>query len=81
MAISDKTLYDMASLSSRLIRVGQHQQVELQTPCDYELCVVPASVIDDYGYLMTGTQSTLVSKLKMDGLIPAAPNILIFDGQ
>ena len=62
VAISDKTLYDTSSLSRRLITVGQHQQVELQTPCDYELCVVPASMIDDYGYLMTWTKSTLVCK-------------------
>ena len=31
VAISDKTLYDMASLFCRLITVGLHRQVELQT--------------------------------------------------
>ena len=30
-------LYDMASLFCRLITVGQHRQVELQTLFDYEL--------------------------------------------
>ena len=63
VAIGDKTLYDMASLFCRLITVGQHWQVELQTLFDYELCAVPASIIDEYGCLRTGTKSTLVSKL------------------
>ena len=62
VAIGDKTLYDMASLFCRLITVGQHRQVELQTLFDYELCAVPASIIDEYGCLKTGTKSTLVSK-------------------
>ena len=51
VAIGDKTLYDMASLLCRLITVGQHRQGELQTFYDYELCAVPASIIDEYGCL------------------------------
>ena len=35
VTIGDKTLYDMASLFCRLITVGQHRQVELQTLFDY----------------------------------------------
>ena len=81
VAISDKTLYDMASLFCRLITVGQHRQVELQTLFDYELCAVPASIIDEYGCLRTGTKSTLVCKLKVDDLQPDAPDSVIVDGQ
>ena len=58
VTIGDKTLYDMASLFCRLIIVGQHRQVEHQTLFDYELCAVPASVIDEYGCLQRGTKST-----------------------
>ena len=76
VAIGDKTLYDMASLFCRLITVRQHRQVELQTLFDYELCAVPASMIDEYGCLRTGTKSTLVSILQ-----PDAPDIVIVDGQ
>jgi len=74
-------LYDMASLFCRLITTGQHRQVELQTLFDYELCAVPASIIDEYGCLRTGTKSTLFSKLKVDDLQPDAPDIVIGDGQ
>ena len=81
VAIDDKTLYDMASLFRRLIIIGQLRQVELQTLYDYELCAVPASIIDEYGCLRTGTKSTLVSKLKVDDLQPDAPDIVIVDGQ
>ena len=81
VAIGDKKLYDMASLFCRLITVGQHWQVELQTLFDYELCAVHASIIDEYGCLRTGTKSTLVSKLKVDDLHPDAPDIVIVDGQ
>ena len=63
VAIGDKTIYDMASLFCRLIIVGQ---VERQTLFDYELCAVPASIIDEYGCLRTGTTSILASKLKVD---------------
>ena len=56
----------MASLFCVLITVGQHGHAELQTLFDYELCAVPASIIDDYGCLRTGSKSTLVSKLKVD---------------
>ena len=59
-------LYDMASLLCVLITVGQHRQAELQTLFDYELCAVPASIIDEYGCLRTGSKSTLVSKLKVN---------------
>ena len=66
VAIGDKMLYDTASLLCVLITVGQHRQAEFQTLFDYELCAVPASIIDEYGCLRTGTKSTLVSKLKVD---------------
>ena len=56
----------MASLFCVLITVGQHRQAELQTLFDYEFCAVPASIIDEYGCLGTGSKSTLVSKLKVD---------------
>ena len=81
-AIGDKTLYDMASVFCHLIMVGQHRKVKLKKSFDfdYELCIVPAS-INAYGYLRTGTTSTLISKLKVDDLIPTAPNIVIIDGQ
>ena len=71
----------MASLFCRLITVGQHRQVELQTQFDYELCAVPASIIDEYGCLKTVTKSTLFSKLKVDDIQPDAPDIVIVDGQ
>ncbi len=80
IAIGDKTLYDLASLFS-LITVGQHRQIELETIFEYELCAVPASIIDEYGCLRTGTKTTLVNKLKVDDLQPAAPDIVIIDGQ
>ena len=79
--IGDTTLYDMASLFCHLITVGQHRQVELQTLYDYELCAIPASIIDEYGCLRTGTKSTLVSKLKVDDLLPDVPDIVIVDGR
>ena len=66
VAMGDKTLYNMASQFCVLITVGQQRQAELQTLFDYELCAVPASIIDEYGCLRTGTKSILVSKLKVD---------------
>ena len=77
VAISDKTLCNMASLFCLLITVGQHRQTLL----DYELCTVPASIIGEYGCLSTVTKSTLVFKLKVDRLQPDSPDIVIVYGQ
>ncbi len=71
----------MASLFSRILTVGHHRQIKLQTIFEYELCAVPASIIDEYGCLRTGNKSTLVKKLRVDDPQPAAPDILIIDGQ
>jgi len=81
VAIGDKTPYDMASLFSRVITTGKHRKVELQILFDYVLWAVPASIIGEYGCLRTGTKSTLVSKLKVDALQSAAPDIVIVDSQ
>ena len=64
VAICDRMLYDMASLFCVLIT--EHRQAELQTLFDYELCAVPASIIDEDGCLRTGTKSILVPNLKVD---------------
>jgi len=53
----------------------------IQCGVAYELCAVPASIIDKYGGMRTGTKSTLVSELKVDHLQPDAPDIVIIDGQ
>ena len=53
----------------------------LQTLFHYELCAVPASIIDQNGCLKTGAKSTLVSKLKVDDLQPDAPDIVNVDDQ
>ena len=66
VAIGDETLCDIASPFCVFITVEQHRQAELQTLFDYELCAVPASIIDECGCLRTGTKSILVSKLKVD---------------
>ena len=58
VAIDDS---DMAPPFCLLITVGLHRQVELQTVFDYELCAVPAPIIDEYGCLRTGTKSTFYS--------------------
>ena len=81
VTIGDTMLYDTAALFCRLITVGQHRQVKLQTLFDYELCAVPASIIDEYGCLRTETKSTVVSKLKVDDLQPDALDRVIVDGQ
>jgi len=73
-AVGIKTLYDVASLFSRLITAGQHRQVGLQLLFDYELCAVPSSISDEYRCLRTGTIYTLLSKQKVDDLQPATPS-------
>ena len=63
VAIGDMTLCDIASPFCVFITVEQHRQAEL---FDYELCAVPASIIDECGCLRTETKSILFSKLKVD---------------
>ena len=67
--------------TSLVSRAGQHRLVDFQTLFDYELCVVPAPISDEYECLRTGTTFTLVSKHKVDDRQPAARSIVIVDGQ
>jgi len=75
-AIGDKMLYDMTSLSSRLITVGQHRQVNHPLTMNYALFL--------HQSLMTmeiwGLWQNPLSSLNWN-LIPAAPNIMIVGGQ
>ena len=59
----DKPAIDLDNIFLRLMMIGQIRQLELGPLFDYELSVVPASLIDEQGCLRKGNKSALVKRL------------------
>ena len=47
----------------------------------YELCAVPASLVDEYGYLRKGNKAVLIHKLGVKQSYPHRPGVVIVDAQ
>ena len=60
--VGEKMVYDMESLFSRLLMVGQSRNISLTSVFEYELCGVPSSIIDEFGLLRKGNKANLVKK-------------------
>ena len=61
--IGDKVVFDLESIFLRLLVVGQQREMELLPTFGYELCAVPASLMDENGCLRRGNKAILVHKL------------------
>ena len=77
----EKVVFDLESIFLRLIMIGQQREMELMPIFGYELCAVPASIVDEYGCLRKGSKAVLVQKLGVRQLQPHSPNIIIIDAQ
>ena len=50
VVVGEKAVYDMVTLFSRLLIVGQSRNINLETVFEYELCAVPPSIIDEFNW-------------------------------
>ncbi len=48
--MNNKTIYDLEAIFARLLIVGQKRNLELSAVFQHELCPVPPSLIDEYGF-------------------------------
>ena len=65
----------MEALFSRLLIVGQSRNTSLVSVFEYELCAVPFSIIDEFGFIRKGNKANIVKKTE-----PCLPNKVIVDG-
>ncbi len=79
--VGGKTVFDLESIFIRLLMVGQQRQLQLAPIFKYELCSVPASIIDEYGCLRKGNKSALVNRLGVQKVDSPFPDIVIVDAQ
>jgi hypothetical protein len=81
LKVGEQTVFDLEAIFLRILMVGQQRQLQLETIFQYELCVVPSSLIDEYGCLRKGNKSALVSRLGVQQVNPNTPDVVIVDMQ
>jgi hypothetical protein len=77
--VKNKTVYDLEAVFARLLIVGQKRNLELADVFQHELCPVPPSLIDEYGFLRKGNKSVLVNHLGVSISNPPPANTLLVD--
>ena len=77
----DKPSIDLKNIFVRLMMNGQRRQLELGPLWDYELSVLPASLIDEPGCLRKGNTCALVKRLGVLECTPATADVVIVDVQ
>ena len=78
LKIGDAMIYDIESLFSRLLIVGQNRNTSLVF--EYELCAVPSSIIDEFSFIRKGNRANIVEKLAIISFEPRPPDDVIVDG-
>ena len=78
--VGDAMIYDMEALFSRLLIVGQNRKTSLVSVFEYKLCVVPSSIIDEFGFICKGNKANIVKKLAIISTEPCPPDEVIVDG-
>ena len=64
--INGHEVYEMETVCSRILLVGEQRGISLLDTFSYEMGPVPPCIIDEYGCLRTGTKALLVKKLKVE---------------
>ena len=74
-----KAIYDVESLFSRLLVVGQQRSIDIADVFQFELNPVPPALIDKYGCLRKGGKAELVKSLSVSVTTLCAPNVVLID--
>ena len=61
--LNDTTAYDSLAIFVRFMVIGQIRSLNLSDIFSHELCTVPPSLFDEYGYLRKGNKSSLVKRI------------------
>ena len=79
VTVKGKAIYDVVTLFSRLLVVGQQRNVDIADVFQFELSPVPPALIDEYGCLRKGDKAVLVKSLSVSVTTPYAPDVVLVD--
>ena len=71
VTVKGKAIYDIETLFSRLLVVGQQRSIDIADVFLFELSPVPPALIDEYGCLRKGDKAVLVKSLSVSAMTPA----------
>ena len=79
VTVKGKAIYDVVTLFSRLLVVGQQRSVDIADVFQFELSPVPPALIDQYGCLRKGDKAVLVKSLSVSVTTPCTPDVALVD--
>ena len=79
VTVKGKAIYDIETLFSRQLVVGQQRSIDIADVFQFELSPVPPDLIDEYGCLRKGDKAVLVKCLSVSAMTPCAPNVVLVD--
>ena len=78
--VKRKAIYDIETLFSRLLVVGQQRSIDITDVFQFELSPVPPALIDEYGCLRKGDKAVLVKSISVSVMTPSSPHMVLVDG-
>ena len=79
VTVNGKAIYDIETLFSRLLVVGQQRSIDIANVFQFKLSPVPPALIDEYGCLRKGDKAVLVKSPTVSVMTPCAPNVVLVD--
>ena len=80
VTVKGKAIYDVVTLFSQLLVVGQQRSIDIADIFQFEICPVPPALIDEYGCLRKGDKALLVkSSHSVSVTTPCAPDVVLID--
>ena len=79
VVVNGKALCYIETIFCRLLIVGQQRDVEVTDIFQYELSLVPPSLIDEFGCLKKGDETALVKRRGVPVNSAPAPDVVLVD--
>ena len=79
--VGDKSVFDLAAIFFHMLMIGEQLKIEKKYIFQFELCVVPSSIIDEYGCLRKGNKAVLMNRLSEKITKIPYPDVVIVDAQ
>ena len=76
VTVKGKAIYDVVTLFSRLLVMGQQRSVDIADVFQFELSPVPPALIDEYGCLRKGDKAVLVKSFSVSVTTPYATDVV-----
>ena len=80
ITVGDRQVYDIKTIYSQVLIIGQKRCVNLREVFIYELSPVLLSLFNQYGDMLPGTKSTLTHRLAQYIPNTDTPDLVIVDG-